>query len=243
MKKQNLLVLLILIFLILVTTACAQLFSTKPEDSGRIEVVMRDNKFEPEIIQVTAGQTVQIVLRNEGEKLHEFMIGRDLLVEGDLTEGFAEDLLLALLPQVDGPGMVMGMPEMEMTGMEMEDNDMEGMPAEEHTDEEMPMGDEEMGMDNEEMGMGDAEEHEEEEDADHAEETGGVFGAFQLPAMEVHAGLMVMIDPSMIPPSAETIITLTIPEEMVGTWEFGCFQEQGQHYDDGMRGTLIVAAP
>ncbi|RMG96245.1 MAG: hypothetical protein D6706_10505 [Chloroflexi bacterium] len=58
--------------------------------------------------------------------------------------------------------------------------------------------------------------------------------------MDAHAGLMVMIDPLLISPDEATVVTATIPSDKVGRWEFGCFQEQGQHYDDGMRGVLIV---
>ena len=44
----------------------------------------------------------------------------------------------------------------------------------------------------------------------------------------------------MVPAGEETTITFTVPEDKVGRWEFGCFQERGQHYDDGMNGVIIV---
>jgi uncharacterized cupredoxin-like copper-binding protein len=43
--------------------------------SRTIEVVMHDNYYEPEVIQVKAGETVRFVVRNNGELVHEFNIG------------------------------------------------------------------------------------------------------------------------------------------------------------------------
>lgn len=40
-----------------------------------IDVVMRDNAFAPQRIQIRAGETVRFRLRNEGQLLHEFNIG------------------------------------------------------------------------------------------------------------------------------------------------------------------------
>ena len=62
--------------------------------------------------------------------------------------------------------------------------------------------------------------------------------------MDVHSGFMVMHNRALVRPSDQvTTITFTVPEDKVGEWELGCFQEQGLHYDDGMRGTLIVDPP
>lgn len=56
-------------------------------------------------------------------------------------------------------------------------------------------------------------------------------------------GGMVLLEPGT-PDSSEagqfSIMEFTIPDDAVGTWEIGCFQEAGQHYEDGMRATLIV---
>lgn len=40
-----------------------------------IDVVMRDNTYEPQRIQVRAGETIRFRIRNEGQLLHEFNIG------------------------------------------------------------------------------------------------------------------------------------------------------------------------
>jgi hypothetical protein len=282
-------------------SACASVFATEPEADGRIEVVMHDNRYEPQVIRVKAGQTVEIVLRNEGTKLHEFMIGRDVHVEGKWTEGFATDFFTGLDLQIDGPGMVMGLPG-EMEGMDMGGGDehaaAEGemdMGGDEHAAEEesmdmdaessgMDMGDDEHTAEEESMEMGaessemdmDGDEHAAAEESmdmsgesagmdmggdEHAAAEGGMdmapadehgadehgegdfgeFGAFQISQLEAgHSGVMVMIDPTMIPASETTVIRMTIPADRVGTWTFGCFQERGQHFDDGMHGTFIV---
>ncbi|MCB2055225.1 MAG: cupredoxin domain-containing protein [Geminicoccaceae bacterium] len=45
------------------------------EATRTIEVVMHDNYYEPETVNVNEGETVRFVLRNKGELLHEFNIG------------------------------------------------------------------------------------------------------------------------------------------------------------------------
>jgi uncharacterized cupredoxin-like copper-binding protein len=40
-----------------------------------IEIVMEDNYFEPEAVDVQAGETVRFALSNEGELLHQFTLG------------------------------------------------------------------------------------------------------------------------------------------------------------------------
>ncbi len=235
--KRLLVLLTILVSSAFLLSGCS-LGAVTPSNSGEIRVIMRDNTFSTEVIRVKAGETITIVLSNEGDKLHEFMIGRDPVVEGNFTEGFAEDLLMAVLPEVSGPGMVMGLPGGGMEGMNMDGMDME-------EEEAMDMGEEEaMDMGEEEtMDMGEEEAMdmaEDEDEGDHEEDVGGAFGTFQLPAMEDHAGVMIMIDPIVVASDHETRITFSVPERMVGSWQIGCFQEQGQHYDDGMRGTFIV---
>ena len=40
-----------------------------------VKVTLADNRYDPESVQVKAGETVRFVLKNEGELLHEFNIG------------------------------------------------------------------------------------------------------------------------------------------------------------------------
>lgn len=45
------------------------------EASRTVEIVMGDNYFEPEGLEIRAGETVRFVVKNEGEFLHEFNLG------------------------------------------------------------------------------------------------------------------------------------------------------------------------
>lgn len=48
---------------------------SKAKATRTVEVVMRDNLYDPETISVKAGETVRFVIKNEGELVHEFQIG------------------------------------------------------------------------------------------------------------------------------------------------------------------------
>jgi uncharacterized cupredoxin-like copper-binding protein len=52
-----------------------------------------------------------------------------------------------------------------------------------------------------------------------------------------HAGFMVEVPPG----DDEYTMTFTVTEDMVGTWEIGCFDQNGVHYSAGMVGTLTVS--
>ena len=43
--------------------------------SRTVEIIMKDNYYEPEEIDAKAGETVRFVIKNQGEFLHEFNIG------------------------------------------------------------------------------------------------------------------------------------------------------------------------
>lgn len=45
------------------------------EATRTVEIVMTDNRYEPESISVEAGETVRFVVHNRGELVHEFNIG------------------------------------------------------------------------------------------------------------------------------------------------------------------------
>jgi plastocyanin len=52
---------------------------------------------------------------------------------------------------------------------------------------------------------------------------------------EMDMGVMVVREPTQT-----ARITFTVTEASVGEWEFGCFEEDGAHWDDGMKGKIIV---
>lgn len=48
-------------------------------------------------------------------------------------------------------------------------------------------------------------------------------------------GVMVVREP------AQTArVTFTVTEASIGEWEYGCFEDDGAHWDDGMKGIIIV---
>jgi len=51
-----------------------------------------------------------------------------------------------------------------------------------------------------------------------------------------HGGFSVIL-----PPGQQTAqMTFTVTEEMMGEWEFGCFEQDGVHYTAGMTGMMVV---
>jgi len=65
----------------------------------------------------------------------------------------------------------------------------------------------------------------EEEDA-HTEEEEG----------HMHEGFMVALPNT----GDKATLSFTVTEEMLGEWEMGCFEQDGVHYDAGMKGTFTV---
>lgn len=51
-----------------------------------------------------------------------------------------------------------------------------------------------------------------------------------------HHGFMAALEAGDLPAT----LIFTVPEDKAGEWEIGCFEDEGQHYDDGMKGKLIV---
>lgn len=184
----------------------------KPDDSGEITIIQIDEeggmRFEPSDVVFTAGQRVRIILENQGEKDHEFMIGRNVMrTEDGAPNGFEVDFFAGIEDLVtvtlgEGAMLMIDGETISMGGMGMEEGSMDE------------------GMDEGEMDM----EHQDE----HADEHG----------MD-HMGWMVMDSAG----SERTIIEFTVPESRVGEWEMGCFEDDGTHYEDGMRGTLTVVEP
>lgn len=54
-------------------------------------------------------------------------------------------------------------------------------------------------------------------------------------AMDMDMGVMIARPP------AETVrITFTLTQESIGEWEIGCFEGDGDHWEAGMKGTIVV---
>lgn len=52
----------------------------------------------------------------------------------------------------------------------------------------------------------------------------------------LHSGFMILIPPSTEPAS----LTFKVTENMAGEWELGCFEQDGVHYDAGMKAILVI---
>ena len=177
-------------------------------------VEMTEYAFSPSELNVSVGQEVTLTLVNKGTLEHEIMFGRDVVTADGRPNGYTVDLFehASVEPDVHG-GMLMIDGAMIM-GEEMDMGD-------DH-DEEMDMGDE---HDDEMTDMAMEEDDHEDDEEMHMDDDG-----------HSHDGLMVML-----PAGDETAtMTFVVTEDMVGTWEIGCFQLDGVHYDAGMTGTLTV---
>ena len=134
-----------------------------------------------------------------GEKDHEFMIGRDVRITDGAPDGFEHNFFEGETPMV--------MPADAAMSGDMDDMDMSSDTTMGDMSSDTTMGD--MGSDTTmgDMEMGDEKAH----------------------------GFMIMRSPG-----TEATLTITIPADASGEWQFGCFEEDGAHWDDGMRGKLII---
>lgn len=208
----------LLMILVVALAACGPSGATPDPETGEITIIQEDSEegmnFDPETVVVTAGQTVRIILENHGSKDHEFMIGQNVVYDDmGAPNGFEVDFFEGIEDQVH-----VDLGEGAMLMIDSETVAMGGMDSDEEGD--MDMGDEG------DMDMDEGDDHEEDEEgmAVHVED---------------HSGWMVMDAAG----SGATVIEFTVPEDRVGEWEMACFEDDGTHYEDGMRGTFIVQAP
>jgi plastocyanin len=54
---------------------------------------------------------------------------------------------------------------------------------------------------------------------------------------EDHAGSFMIVLPEQ---GDQASLSFTVTEDMLGEWELGCFEQDGVHYDAGMKGKLVV---
>lgn len=222
-----------------ILAACGPAGATPDPQTGEILIVQEDDEegmnFDPESVVVTAGETVTIILENHGSKDHEFMVGQEVVyAESGAPNGFEVDFFEGIEDQVDvqlgeGAMLMIDSETVAMGGMDMEGEGDMDMGDEEDMDME---GDMEMEADEHEEG----EDHEEGDEHDEGEEHDDEGMAMH---MDDHSGWMVMDAAG----SGQSMITFTVPQDRVGEWEMACFEDDGSHYEDGMRGTLVVQAP
>ncbi len=64
-----------------------------------------------------------------------------------------------------------------------------------------------------------------------------VTGAVAEEEEEHGGGFMVALDKT----GDQATITFTVTKDMVGEWEMGCFEQEGVHYEAGMKGKVTVS--
>ncbi|MDQ7029251.1 MAG: cupredoxin domain-containing protein [Ardenticatenia bacterium] len=103
-----------------VSAAVQRPFAATPGPDGTVEIVLEDFRFSPSVIRVKAGQRVRLVLRNEGLHTHEFMVGRQVVLEEGVTEppepDFFEGMMDVNVEIISGLAMPMGFGMEEMEG-------------------------------------------------------------------------------------------------------------------------------
>ena len=88
--------------------------------SRTIEVIMGDNYFEPESMQIKKGETIRFVIKNQGGQVHEFNIGTSHMH----AEHQKEMEMMVSHGVIDGDKINKAMMKMDMgNGMTMEHND------------------------------------------------------------------------------------------------------------------------
>lgn len=68
-------------------------------------------------------------------------------------------------------------------------------------------------------------------------EMGGGMAMSDMGGMEMGGGHGFMVQ---LKPGGRATIRFTVPASRAGQWEIGCFAEDGQHYDEGMKGSFVV---
>ncbi len=229
-----------------------------PQEGRHYTILMKDYEFIPEQLVLRAGERVTLTLVNLSQarpgKAHEFMAGRkpvkiDTVFGARQGDGFEDPFFRdATIRLVSGRNLTMLMPgPAKLTGLEPQElvvmpRGMKGMQG-------MGMGGHEEGEREGEQGMamemkppaGHAEEeggHAEQEAAGHEEGGGMQMGG--MGGMEMghgHAGAEGFMP--VFAPGGELTITFTVPDKP-GEWTMGCFQESGQHFLNGMKGTIKV---
>jgi uncharacterized cupredoxin-like copper-binding protein len=72
-------------------------------EARQVTLFMRDFAFEPATIQLKPGEEVELIIRNAGERPHEWLVGSGL-VRGPDGNGFQKDLFAILNPEITGSG-------------------------------------------------------------------------------------------------------------------------------------------
>jgi len=201
----------------------------RPDANGEIVINMDEFSYSIDLIELHPGEEVTFVLVNEGTNEHEFMIGRNLQHTSEgYPNAFEHDFFETTTPMVDPPSAGMNMGAMDMGGMDMGGDGHEAageMPAD---------GSMDMGGDATATTMPGDMPADGSMDMAPDGHTGEGDGGMDMGG-DSHSGFMVQRKPGEV-----ARITLTVPDDVLGEWQIGCFRGRGSHWDAGMRARLIV---
>lgn len=106
--------------LALILAACGG--SAATAENGELVIDLTEFEFNPSSIELVVGQEVTFVLSNQGEKEHEFMVGRTVNTAPGYPNGFEEDFFETAEALVEPMDAMEGMEGMDMGG----EGEMEG---------------------------------------------------------------------------------------------------------------------
>jgi uncharacterized cupredoxin-like copper-binding protein len=171
MRGMMIIILRVLLILLVAMLSSACQKTTPAVEPVRFQVEMTEYTFNPNTIEIKAGQPVIIELKNGGLLAHEIMFGKEVVKNHNRPDGYRYDLF-----------------DNANTKPEVINGEAGGQAAVQH----------------------------------------GVHGG--------HDGFMVTL-----PANNDTVlISFTPNTDMVGEWELGCFEQDGVHYDAGMKGRLVI---
>ncbi|MEW6240793.1 MAG: hypothetical protein AB1564_08305 [Chloroflexota bacterium] len=136
MKRFVLVVLLTVLSLLATACGGASPQGVRPDSSGTLTIMQQDAEgggmnFSPDMIVLTAGQHVRLIVENMGQKNHEFMIGRTVIFnDAGEPDGFEEDFFSPIADQINlelGMGASLIMDGQVMEGMDMSGGGMDDM--------------------------------------------------------------------------------------------------------------------
>jgi len=222
----------------------------RPDANGEIVINMDEFSYSIDLIELHPGEEVTFVLVNQGTNEHEFMIGRNLqhTPEG-YPNAFEHDFFETTTPMVDPPSAGMNMGAMDMGAMDTggDGHDAAGdMPADGSMDMsgdgtpttmagDMPAdGSMDMSGDGTPTTMAGDMPADGSMDTAPDGHTGEGDGGMDMGG-DSHSGFMVQRKAGEV-----ARITLTVPDDVLGEWQIGCFRGRGSHWDAGMRARLIV---
>ncbi|NIN34088.1 MAG: hypothetical protein GTO60_02840, partial [Gammaproteobacteria bacterium] len=95
---KHLIIIILVILGGLLLAACGGGGAAQPDSAGNLTIDLEEYKFTPDNIELKVGQKVTITLVNKGEKDHEFMVGRNVMMMDGAPSDFEHNLFEGMEP-------------------------------------------------------------------------------------------------------------------------------------------------